>query len=596
MKNAPLTAASRRFGRAAALNLILAAICHAQTPTAPVSPPAEQRIVQVRIVNESGTVLAENPPNLPVEKGANYSSDGVRETIRQLFRTGRYADLRAELTDVPGGVRLDFVVLENLFIGVVRVEGLREPPTPGRALAALQLGLGEGFRESNMKESLERLQGALRDDGFYLAKSNYKTVPHPETRQIDIVVTVEPGPRAKVGAVTIHGYTAEPVEKLRSKMRLKAGRGITAARLDRAAERLRKHIASKGRLGARATLRRGEYDAAANTVPLDVELTAGPKVRVDVTRAKISDKTLHTLLPMYQEGSVDEDLLQEGRRKIRDWLERDGFFDSQVQVASALDAKSGEQVITYAVERGSRRRLVGIDFSGNKYFSKETLRGRLNIQEASFLSRGRFRHSLLLADEEALREIYAANGFRQAEVNAELEQKTSGAVEAGDDLRVRFNIQEGVQTLVSELKVEGNRALEEETLRNVIGSSPGQPYSEFNVSSDRDNILALYFNEGRNSVERRTAPARRGSAGNAAKTVRSGDLQPRRHRAAKPHRHRRRQDHAGAGGRSQALHHRVWRRSGSAATGQLHGPDGARVSSQSARAIRNQPRECGRTG
>ena len=30
----------------------------------------------------------------------------------------------------------------------------------------------------------------------------------------------------------------------------------------------------------------------------------------------------------------------------------------------------------------------------------------------------------------------------------------------------------------------------------VIGSSPGQPYSDFGVTTDRDNILALYFNEG----------------------------------------------------------------------------------------------------
>jgi len=33
-------------------------------------------------------------------------------------------------------------------------------------------------------------------------------------------------------------------------------------------------------------------------------------------------------------------------------------------------------------------------------------------------------------------------------------------------------------------------------LLGVVGSTPGQPYSDFNVTTDRDNILALYFNEG----------------------------------------------------------------------------------------------------
>jgi outer membrane protein assembly factor BamA len=40
------------------------------------------------------------------------------------------------------------------------------------------------------------------------------------------------------------------------------------------------------------------------------------------------------------------------------------------------------------------------------------------------------------------------------------------------------------------------KAITEEELRGVLGSLPGQPYSEISVASDRDNILALYFNQG----------------------------------------------------------------------------------------------------
>ncbi|PYU60850.1 MAG: hypothetical protein DMG56_14735, partial [Acidobacteria bacterium] len=36
----------------------------------------------------------------------------------------------------------------------------------------------------------------------------------------------------------------------------------------------------------------------------------------------------------------------------------------------------------------------------------------------------------------------------------------------------------------------------EDELLGVVGSTPGQPYSDFSVTTDRDNILALYFNEG----------------------------------------------------------------------------------------------------
>ena len=30
----------------------------------------------------------------------------------------------------------------------------------------------------------------------------------------------------------------------------------------------------------------------------------------------------------------------------------------------------------------------------------------------------------------------------------------------------------------------------------MIGSTAGQPFSDFNVAGDRDNVLALYYNQG----------------------------------------------------------------------------------------------------
>ncbi|HTU35922.1 MAG TPA: BamA/TamA family outer membrane protein, partial [Candidatus Acidoferrum sp.] len=63
-------------------------------------------------------------------------------------------------------------------------------------------------------------------------------------------------------------------------------------------------------------------------------------------------------------------------------------------------------------------------------------------------------------------------------------------------LFVTFRIDEGAQTRVASLKIEGNRAISTADLMSVIGSTEGQPYSADDVASDRNNILALYFNQG----------------------------------------------------------------------------------------------------
>src|ERR1700728_4092334 len=95
---------SRRLAVCAAvLCLSLAISAAAQSGPATAAP----RVVAVRIVAESGAVLEENPARLTLQPGQSFSLDAERQTLRELFRTGRYADLRAVLTPVAGGVRLD---------------------------------------------------------------------------------------------------------------------------------------------------------------------------------------------------------------------------------------------------------------------------------------------------------------------------------------------------------------------------------------------------------------------------------------------------------------------------------------------------------
>ena len=88
---------------------------------------------------------------------------------------------------------------------------------------------------------------------------------------------------------------------------------MTSDRLNRAADRARKWLAGKDYLGARVTIHRGAYDRKTNRVPVDFTLYAGLEVRVAVEGAKVPAATLRKLVPIYQEGAVDEDLLQEGR-------------------------------------------------------------------------------------------------------------------------------------------------------------------------------------------------------------------------------------------------------------------------------------------
>ncbi len=97
------------------------------------------------------------------------------------------------------------------------------------------------------------------------------------------------------------------------------------------------------------------------------------------------------------------------------------------------------------------------------------------------------------SDAQSIRGLYQANGFLEAKVDATAIDNYKGK---HGDLDIQFNIDEGKQTRVASLTLDGIHAFKQEELLGDVASTPGQPYSDFNVATDRDVILALYFNEG----------------------------------------------------------------------------------------------------
>ena len=79
---------------------------HARQAAASNEAGSRPVVVAVRIVREDGPVLVESPRGIPVETGKPLDRGKVAESLRALYRTGDYADLRAVLTPENEGVRL----------------------------------------------------------------------------------------------------------------------------------------------------------------------------------------------------------------------------------------------------------------------------------------------------------------------------------------------------------------------------------------------------------------------------------------------------------------------------------------------------------
>lgn len=434
-----------------------------------------------------------------LKTGDALTAAAVKSTIAGLYGTGRYSDIAVDATDTEGGVALRIVTKPNLFIGPVDVHGAADPPNKGQLVTTAKLQLGAEFSNGDLHQAIENMVSRMRANGLYEAKVTSSTSEKLDIEQIAIDFTIDPGPRARFDGVILEGAAERPEAAVikSTKWRrfvLKGWRPLTETRLQSGIENVRSYYQQHDRLLARVTLSKLDYHEDTNTVTPTLKIDAGPLVRVRAEGARVSRGKLKQLLPIYQERSVDRSLLVEGKRNLVEYFQSQGYFDVGVDF-EFLPEEKGEQTIVFNIDRAGLHRLVNLEIDGNHYFDRATLRERMYLLPASLLRfhHGRYSEKYLEKDLEAIEDLYKSNGFLDVKATSKVTDDFKGK---RGDISVAVTVNEGQQWFVSKLEIAGVADSDREHLLSVVHSSPGQPFSEFNVASDRDTILSYFFNNG----------------------------------------------------------------------------------------------------
>ena len=438
---------------------------------------------------------------LPIKAGDKFSGKTLQAAIQKLFATGRYADVSVDGTKTAdgSGVILKFLTKRAYFVGRVNVLGVKEPPNQGQLVSVTKLELGEPFHEEDKEAATESIAGLLRRNGFYRATVNWDIDYVPGTEQANVTFLVDVSKRAHYEMPVIVGTPRRPIDKIvRSThwQRLWGWLGwqpVTEGRTLSGVDSVRAYYQKKDMLLARVSLRGLEYEESKNTVRPTLRVSAGPEVVIRVTGASIGRGKLRQLVPVFLERTVDTDLLVEGQHNIETYLQGQGYFDANVDYS--MKQEGADRIITYKVDRGQRHYLAHLVIRGNHYFSLSTIRERMLTLPVAFprYPYGRYSESTLNSDLEAIRELYRTNGFRDVRVDYVARDNYSGKP---GHMELVITIDEGEQSIVSEVVIDGVPPADASYFYSTITSSKGQPFSEVNVAADRDYMLNYYFNRG----------------------------------------------------------------------------------------------------
>jgi outer membrane protein insertion porin family len=461
------------------------------------------QVVSITFDGVSESLLRPLPSQLAQQAGVPLDPAKVRESLRSLYGTGLYETIEVAGVRSGNSVSIIFTGIPRLFVGRVNVDGVKDDRLAAVLQSATQLQAGTAFSENKASLAEPEVSAALQNNGFYRGQIARTTVIDRENSLVDLNFEIFPGNPARVGDVELTGDSGLTEAQFRKQGKLKRNSKVNRRTVSRALSNLRKHYNKRERLAASVSLTSKEYVPPVNRLNYTFLAHQGPLVLVKVEGAKISRSQMEKLVPVYEEGTVDQDLLNEGALNLRNYFEGHGYFDVKV---SHQPVQSDPQHLTalYTVELGKRHVVDSVRITGNKYFSTPLIAQRLNVRPSSFLDRyGAFSQQLVSQDVSSIKALYQSNGFSAVKVTPNFvdSDTSSGKANKISHFKIIYAIDEGTQVRIGSYDFEGATAEQLGDFHPYLNAQVGQPYSAVNINQDRDLVLTYYLSHGYDNAQ-----------------------------------------------------------------------------------------------
>jgi outer membrane protein insertion porin family len=444
-------------------------------------------VIQVRLEVE-GVELVEPAVTDLVETrvGQPLSMAQVRETVGHLFGLGRYEDVQVHASLLDNGVGLVYAL-----VPVRRVLGLefrgRLELSESLVRATVTDRLGPTPAIGRAAEAVRLLEDLYHEHGYRHPMIVFRSITENKPAGTRLVFDVNPGARPLVRMVTVEGAGPITREALLDRINLRANAPFEPVALVTSLGRYRAELQAKGYYEARVNyLQRVAADEL--TVDLTIIVETGPVVTVRFEGDPLPERERDALVPIAREQSVDEDLLEDSKRRIERRLRDEGYREARADYTRV--ESGGTLTVVFTVTRGPQHRLAVMEVAGNRSVPPAQLRALVRLKEGE-----PFVDSTFLADVAGMADVYRRQGFAGVKIDPTVSASDRPAT-SERLVTARVSISEGVQSVIREVTFTGNQALNESTLRGVARVTAGQPFYEPQTEAATDGLALEYLNRG----------------------------------------------------------------------------------------------------
>ncbi|MGF1509085.1 MAG: POTRA domain-containing protein [Myxococcota bacterium] len=522
------------------VTLLLAGLAAGATPS---NPPEEPQRLRGQVIQE---VVFEVYPGLDeaalrtladLAPGTVYRPSLIRRSIERLFQLDRFDNVIVRVAPSGGGLSVRFELSPKPRL--TEIEFVRsEPVDEGRLRAALGLDVGDPVRPTDLLELRRKLQSAMISAGYRAADVDPSLEASDPAGGVKLVVRVAPGPKTKIRRIRFVQSPVFPKRLIQRRLGLERGDvldlDVLAARLSSLEAFYREEGYLDVEVGEPDVLEVARAATSGTDADLTIPLIAGPRVEIEVRgNLRVSRRVVESYTRLISQRGTSEVVLREVQDRILEAYRLRGFWRAKVRVDDRVRPDGTEKQVLVLIREGEVGRLGRVSFEGRSAFRRSELRAIVSQSVKRALA------SILGepgADPKLLNEIlggapaagpaprrqpdttppdpdaiYVARAFRNASDAISAAYRARGyqqvevsrpRVSENDDglLDVVYEIREGIQWTVAQVRVVGNVALSEDELLETVAQDgdvrPGQPLIYEDVEQARRAIDEAYRNRG----------------------------------------------------------------------------------------------------
>lgn len=351
---------------------------------------AEAAVIQRVDVRGASRVGAEAVrSNLTIVPGKSFSNTDIDDSVKQLYDTGYFSDVKISVT----GSTLVVSVEEAQLVNQVVFNGNRKIKDDKLA-AVVKTHAAGPYNEAQIQSDIQAIKDAYAATGRSEVQVTTQVVPLGEGR-VNLAFVVDEGDRTKIAAINFVGNNAYSSGRLSSVIATKRSNFLSFLtrkdvysedKLHADEETLRQFYYNRGYADFRIISSDATFDEATNKYTLTFNIEEGPRynfgaVTVQSTVPGIDSTQLQGLVRTREGQVYSAKEVQKSMEAISDQVASAGYPFARVTPRGNRDLTNNTIGVEYLVDQGERAYVERIEIRGNSRTRDFVIRREFDMSE-----------------------------------------------------------------------------------------------------------------------------------------------------------------------------------------------------------------------